>query len=74
MGRLAAAVHLRHPVTHERLILEPGDEPDAEVAEAITNPGAWEPEGEPDDHDQEQPEPGAKTPARKPSARPKTDS
>ncbi|MET8538298.1 hypothetical protein ABZV67_43045 [Streptomyces sp. NPDC005065] len=45
MGRrLATAVHLEHPKTHELLILQPGDEPDEDVAEAITNPDAWEPE------------------------------
>lgn len=43
MGRrLATAVHLEHPKTHELLILQPGDEPDEVVAEAITNPDAWE--------------------------------
>ncbi|MFF1651643.1 hypothetical protein [Streptomyces sp. NPDC058240] len=43
MGRrLATAVHVEHPKTHEFLILQPGDEPDEVVAEAITNPDAWE--------------------------------
>ncbi|MGW3657226.1 hypothetical protein ACWD6R_16695 [Streptomyces sp. NPDC005151] len=43
MGRrLAAAVHIEHPTTHELLILQPGEEPDEDVAEAITNPDAWE--------------------------------
>ncbi|WP_406200097.1 hypothetical protein OH807_18570 [Kitasatospora sp. NBC_01560] len=40
--RLAAAVHIEHPVSHERLVLEPGTEPEAEVAVLITNPAAWE--------------------------------
>ncbi|WP_326737071.1 hypothetical protein [Streptomyces sp. NBC_01022] len=43
MGRrLATAVHLEHPTTHELLILQPGEVPDEDVAEAITNPDAWE--------------------------------
>ncbi|MQY11441.1 hypothetical protein SRB5_15590 [Streptomyces sp. RB5] len=42
MGRrLAAAVHLDHPVTRERILLEPGDAPEDCVAELITNPSAW---------------------------------
>ncbi|WP_324787048.1 hypothetical protein [Streptomyces sp. H51] len=45
MGRrLATAVHLTHPETHEPLILQPGDEPDEALAAVITNPGAWEPD------------------------------
>ncbi|MFF7586734.1 hypothetical protein ACFZCK_04475 [Kitasatospora purpeofusca] len=40
--RLAAAVHIEHPVSRERLVLEPGTEPEAEVAALITNPAAWE--------------------------------
>ncbi|MER6131884.1 hypothetical protein [Streptomyces sp. NPDC001815] len=42
--RLRNAVHLLHPVTHEPVILQPGDKPEAEVAELITHPDAWEPE------------------------------
>jgi hypothetical protein len=50
MGRrLAAAVHVRHPKTHEWLILQPGGEPDEVLAEAITNPDAWEADDEPSD-------------------------
>lgn len=42
MGRrLAAAVHVQHPKTHDWLILQPGDEPDEDLAEVITNPDAW---------------------------------
>ncbi|WP_392749505.1 hypothetical protein [Streptomyces sp. LN590] len=49
MGRrLATAVHLEHPKTHELLILQPGDEPDEDVAEAVTNPDAWEDDAEED--------------------------
>ncbi|MFF3468771.1 hypothetical protein ACFYXB_42500, partial [Streptomyces sp. NPDC002619] len=45
MGRrLAAAVHVLHPKSNEWLILQPGDEPDEDLAEAITNPAAWEPD------------------------------
>ncbi|MET8956997.1 hypothetical protein ACWEQN_38670 [Streptomyces sp. NPDC004129] len=44
MGRrLAAAVHVRDPRTNEWLILLPGEEPDEDLAEAITHPDAWEP-------------------------------
>ncbi|WP_330309896.1 MULTISPECIES: hypothetical protein [unclassified Streptomyces] len=50
--RLAVAVHVRHPKTNEQLILQPGDEPDEDLAEAITNPAAWEP-GEDDDEGQD---------------------
>ncbi|WP_033819801.1 hypothetical protein [Kitasatospora sp. MBT63] len=52
-ARLAAAVHLDHPVTRERLVLQPGDEPAPEVAALITNPDAWEPDDEPGDQEQE---------------------
>lgn len=48
MGRLAAAVHVRHPKTNEWLILEPGDEPDEDLTEVITNPAAWEPDEDDD--------------------------
>ncbi|WP_406468890.1 hypothetical protein [Streptomyces sp. NBC_01594] len=49
MGRrLATAVHLEHPKTHELLILQPGDEPDEDVAAAITNLDAWEDDAEED--------------------------
>ncbi|GAA0695216.1 hypothetical protein GCM10010193_57440 [Kitasatospora atroaurantiaca] len=44
-ARLAAAVHLDHPVTHERITLQPGDEPEPKVAALITHPDAWEPGG-----------------------------
>ncbi|WP_329317937.1 hypothetical protein [Streptomyces sp. NBC_01262] len=41
-ARLAAAVHLQHPTTHEPILLQPGEEPEPEVAALITNPEAWE--------------------------------
>jgi hypothetical protein len=54
MGRrLAAAVHVRHPKTNEWLILEPGDEPDEDLTEVITNPVAWEPDEGEDQEDGE---------------------
>ncbi|MXM62137.1 hypothetical protein GR925_01385 [Streptomyces sp. HUCO-GS316] len=54
MGRrLAAAVHLRHPVTHEPLVLQPGEEPDEDLAAAITNPDCWGPDEESDDEESE---------------------
>ncbi|MGW2936106.1 hypothetical protein ACWDA7_30615 [Streptomyces sp. NPDC001156] len=50
MGRrLTAAVHVRHPKSNELLILQPGDEPDEDLAEAITNPAAWEPDEDAED-------------------------
>ncbi|KAB1989782.1 hypothetical protein [Streptomyces triticiradicis] len=43
MGRrLAAAVHVQHPTSREWIVLEPGDEPDDQLAAEITNPDAWE--------------------------------
>ncbi|MFC1420049.1 hypothetical protein [Streptacidiphilus cavernicola] len=51
--RLALAVHVEHPVTHEAFLLLPGDEPVPKVAEIITNPFAWEPEAEPDPDDED---------------------
>jgi hypothetical protein len=45
MGRrLVAAVHVRHPVTHEPLVLRPGEEPDEDLAAIITNPDCWRPD------------------------------
>ncbi|MEU4979478.1 hypothetical protein [Streptomyces sp. NPDC021969] len=41
-GRLKAAVYVQDPTTREELILLPGEIPDPEVAELITNPDAWE--------------------------------
>lgn len=47
MARLAAAVHVEHPETHEWLILQPREDVDPVVATAITNPHAWEETPEP---------------------------
>ncbi|MFE7129360.1 hypothetical protein ACFVIM_00675 [Streptomyces sp. NPDC057638] len=59
--RLAAAVHIQHPVTRDWIILEPGDEPDDDLAAEITNPDAWEPvaadEPGPDLTEPDEPEP-----------------
>ncbi|MBT2366147.1 hypothetical protein J7E88_12720 [Streptomyces sp. ISL-10] len=41
-GRLKAAVYVQDPATREELILLPGESPDPEVAELITNPDAWD--------------------------------
>ncbi|MEV7936626.1 hypothetical protein AB0O82_10825 [Kitasatospora sp. NPDC088264] len=65
-ARLAAAVHLDHPVTHERIHLQPGDEPEPEVAALITNPEAWlpdDPEPEPAPAAKRKPKPPAPEPA-----------
>ncbi|MFE9770664.1 hypothetical protein ACFYOV_03060 [Streptomyces sp. NPDC005931] len=56
MGRrLATAVHVQHPTSREWIVLEPGDEPDEELAAEIINPDAWE-DDEPAS-DTEEPEP-----------------
>ncbi|MEU6467382.1 hypothetical protein [Streptomyces sp. NPDC046976] len=55
MGRLAAASPVRHPVSHEWVVLEPGYEPDEDLAAEITNPHAWEEDGTASD---DEPEPG----------------
>lgn len=60
--RLATAVHVEHPVTHERVLLLPGDDPDPELAELITHPDAWE------DASEAEPE----KPRRKPNAKAET--
>lgn len=59
MGRrLATAVHVQHPISHEWVVLEPGDEPDEDLAAEITNPHAWEDEGPaPGDPPEPEPEP-----------------
>ncbi|MFJ4668942.1 hypothetical protein [Kitasatospora purpeofusca] len=44
--RLAAAVHLSHPTTGERLILLPGDHAPPELAALITHPDAFQPDPE----------------------------
>ncbi|MGI5507699.1 hypothetical protein [Streptomyces sp. CA-106131] len=77
MGRrLAAAVHVRHPKTNELLILLPGDEPDEDRAEAITNPAAWEPgddEGQDDGGEGDPPAGGTDpTPTPEPTPAPET--
>lgn len=70
MGRrLATAVHLEHPKTHELLILQPGDEPDGDVAEAITNPDAWEDDAEEDGVGDQDPDAG-RTPDPAPDPEP----
>ncbi|MGW4047794.1 hypothetical protein [Streptomyces sp. NPDC004721] len=82
MGRrLAAAVHVQHPQTNEWLILQPGDEPDEDLAATITHPDAWEPnEGEPgengegaDDGDREPAAQRVTDPAPSPAATPEPE-
>ncbi|MFJ4791784.1 hypothetical protein [Kitasatospora purpeofusca] len=46
--RLAAAVHLSHPTTGERLILLPGDQVPPELAALITHPDAFQPDPDPE--------------------------
>ncbi|MCK7627214.1 hypothetical protein MUU72_29665 [Streptomyces sp. RS10V-4] len=61
MGRrLATAVHVQHPISREWVVLEPGDEPDEDLAAEITNPHAWEDEASDlEDGPEPGPEPGA---------------
>ncbi|MEV7601661.1 hypothetical protein AB0O91_30300 [Kitasatospora sp. NPDC089797] len=66
--RLATAIHIDHPTTGERLLLQPGDEPDLEVAELITHPDAWEPDDaeqydDEDDGPEDEPAPRRRTKA-----------
>jgi hypothetical protein len=57
MGRrLATAVHVEHPTTREWVVLEPGDEPDDELAAEITNPHAWEDDEPTADRDEPEPD------------------
>ncbi|MFJ3248482.1 hypothetical protein [Streptomyces sp. NPDC086782] len=83
MGRrLAAAVHVQHPQTNEWLILQPGEEPDEDLAAIITNPSAWEPDDEEDAGEDSpapetvplvKPAPEAEpTPAQEPEAKPRS--
>ncbi|MFE2034295.1 hypothetical protein ACFXBB_13770 [Streptomyces scopuliridis] len=75
MGRrLATAVHVQHPTSREWIVLEPGGEPDDDLAAEITNPDAWEndelardPE-EPglEEPEQEEPQPFGFTPTPEP--------
>ncbi|MDF9813000.1 hypothetical protein [Streptomyces sp. SPB162] len=84
MGRrLAAAVHVKHPTTRERIVLEPGDEPDDVLAAEITNPDAWETdesmpdaeEPEPEEPKQDEPSPFGFTaqPEPEPAAEPEAE-
>ncbi|MFE2842551.1 hypothetical protein ACFXKS_03150 [Streptomyces scopuliridis] len=75
MGRrLATAVHVQHPTSREWIVLEPGDEPDDDLAAEITNPDAWEDdESTPDPEEpgseeskQEEPQPFGFTPPPEP--------
>ncbi|MGI5143702.1 hypothetical protein [Streptomyces sp. CA-106110] len=75
MGRrLAAAVHVLHPKTNEWLILQPGDEPDEDLAEAITHPDAWEPDEDGEDGGEGDPPAGGTepTPTPEPTPAPET--
>ncbi|WP_425834157.1 hypothetical protein [Streptomyces fractus] len=42
MPKLIAAVYVKHPDTHEDLILQPGQSPPPELAALVTNPDAWD--------------------------------
>jgi hypothetical protein len=68
--RLAVAVHVEHPDTHEPLVLLPGDEPEEAVEAAITNPFAWE---QADADEEPEPEDDGDQGDSKPDAEPKPD-
>ncbi|MEU8919463.1 hypothetical protein AB0D10_00830 [Kitasatospora sp. NPDC048545] len=51
--RLAAAVHVHHPDTGEKLLLLPGDQVPPEVADLITHPDAFHPEDDEEDESSE---------------------
>ena len=73
MGRrLKAAVHVRHPKTNEWLILEPGDEPDEDLTEVITNPAAWESD-EDEEKDREGVDGQGAPPAGEPTSEPEAE-
>lgn len=42
MAKLAAAVHVRDPRSHQMVQLDAGTEPEPELAALVTNPDAWE--------------------------------
>ncbi|MEU5381995.1 hypothetical protein [Streptomyces sp. NPDC005968] len=82
MARLAAAVHVEHPETHEWLILQPGEDVDPVLAAAITNPHTWEETPEPPADDDPETDPPSDpeattetepTPAPKPAAVPEPE-
>ncbi|WP_327073244.1 hypothetical protein OG196_14455 [Kitasatospora purpeofusca] len=70
--RLAAAVHLSHPTTGERIVLLPGEHVPPEVAELITHPDAFqpEPEGVHDESGEDDEDDGAADVDDDPSAKP----
>ncbi|MEW2081101.1 hypothetical protein [Streptomyces sp. NPDC005283] len=74
MGRrLATAVHVQHPATREWVVLEPGDEPDEELAVEITNPDAWEDDGpsaDPEEPEKDEPKPFGFTTPPEPEVEP----
>ncbi|MFJ4184143.1 hypothetical protein [Kitasatospora sp. NPDC089509] len=67
--RLATAIHIDHPTTGERLLLQPGDEPAPDVAELITHPDAWVPDN---DAEQDDDDPDDDSPEDEPAPRRRT--
>ncbi|MFJ5307453.1 hypothetical protein [Streptomyces sp. NPDC088350] len=53
--RLKAAVYVKDPTTYEELILLPGDNPEPEIADLVTNPDAWDAPPPPNDSEPELP-------------------
>ncbi|MFI9157530.1 hypothetical protein [Kitasatospora aureofaciens] len=72
MPRLATAIHIDHPTTGERLLLQPGDEPAPEVADLITHPDAWEPDDDVEQYDDEDDDPDDDGPEDAPAPRRRT--
>ncbi|MFD7639538.1 hypothetical protein ACFV4P_02680 [Kitasatospora sp. NPDC059795] len=63
--RLAAAVHVQHPTSGERLVLLPGDPVPPEIAELITHPDAFLPDPDEDDNAENSGPPAKPTRSRK---------
>ncbi|MGW3101340.1 hypothetical protein [Streptomyces sp. NPDC001100] len=53
--RLKAAVYVKDPTTYEELILLPGDNPEPELADLVTNPDAWDAPPPSDDSESDPP-------------------
>jgi hypothetical protein len=70
-AKLAAAVYVTDPESHQTVVLEAGSEPEPRLAALVTNPAAWEGGQLPDSAtagDDEEPKQAAKkTAARRPA-------
>ncbi|MFD9004393.1 hypothetical protein ACFV0T_26130 [Streptomyces sp. NPDC059582] len=76
MGRkLAATVYVTDPDSHQTVVLESGSTPEKRLADLVTNPAAWDDDGEntadetPEGDDAAESKPAAKKTAAKRPAR-----